>query len=386
MFKKFLNKKSLLFNFIARKQLIDLPLEIWIEIFRLVPIEELKNFWSQEVVLNSKLAYAIGYLLINHDIHIYKISSRYWSYFEPPVMKTTLAAKDCFNILRLGKRNRFGFAPKSLTIVFFLFTIKCFTKLKNILKFFHDCLDIRSINSELVLVFGNVRLSKLQLDFVKSFRNVYQLKLYKEYSNIRLRRYLNIVDLILEVDNHVNISSYPKQLKYLRISPKPTENKIAIKLSLEALPNNLVYLRIDGSMNLLDNGKELPHLKYLECRGTQLKNCQKLNQFIITNRRSLKYIHLEYNSLKGYYFNSFEELRSLSLVKCSDINFSKFFELQKLERLSLTGCDISNINEMNFPPNLKEIFISPGNNDILYGLNIPVSLKSITIIDIDHIP
>ena len=112
----------------------------------------------------------------------------------------------------------------------------------------------------------------------------------------------------------------------------------------------------------------------------------KLNQFIITNRRSLKYIHLEYNSLKGYYFNLFEELRSLSLVKCSDINFSKFLEFQKLERLSLTGCDISNINEMNFPPNLKEIFISPGNNDILYGLNIPVSLKSITIIDIDHIP
>ena len=84
------------FNFKQKKQLIDLPVEIWIKILRLVPLNELKNLWSQEIVLNSKLAYVIGYLLVNGDIHIYKISSKYWSYFEPPCLKAPLRCERIF--------------------------------------------------------------------------------------------------------------------------------------------------------------------------------------------------------------------------------------------------------------------------------------------------
>lgn len=377
-----INKSS--FSFKQKKKLINLPVEIWIRILKLLPLSELKDLWSQEIILNRKLAYVIGYLLVNGDIHIYKISSRYWSYFEPPSLKAPLAAKEYFNILRLGKRNNFGFIPRSITVIFFLFTRKCYSKLKIFLDFLYSCINIGSVNSEIVLVNGNLKLSQLQFDFVKPFQRVYQLYLYKDYSK-RLTGNINVTDLVLEVDNQNDITQYPKQLKYLKISPKPNTLQRNIHISLKNLPASIVHLNIDKNINILDSGREFSKLEYFECLVEKTDNHYLVREFLLKNSLSLKYIHLEYNSLADYSFSHFNELRILNLVKCSNIPFHTLNSLHKLRRLSFISCDISTINNMNFPPKLKEIYISPGNRDILQGLVLPNSLESITIIDVEHI-
>lgn len=372
------------FCFKQKKLLIDLPVEIWIKILGLVPLNELKNLWSQEIVLNSKLAYVIGYLLVNGDIHIYKISSRYWSYFEPPSLKAPLGAKEYFNILRFGKRNNLGFIPKSITVIFFLFTRKCYSKLKIFLQFIYSCIDVGSINSEIVLVNGNSKLSQLEFDFVKPFQNFYQLYLFKVYSNTKITGSINITDLVLEVDNQKDIIQYPKQLKYLKISPKSNTHQKDIHVSLNTLPASLVHLKIDQNINVLDSGRVFPKLEYFECLIQHTNNHYHVYEFLIKNSLTLKHIRLEYNSLENYNVSLFRELRVLNLVKCANIPFQDLNGLHKLRRLSLIGCEISSINNMNFPPKLKEIYISPGNRDILQGLVLPNSLKSITIIDVEH--
>lgn len=369
------------FIFKRKKKLIDLPVEIWIRILKLLPLIELKDLWSKEIILNRKFAYVIGYLLVNGDIHIYKISSRYWSYFEPPNLKAPLAAKEYFNILRLGKRNKFGFIPKSITVIFFLFTRKCYLKLKIFLDFIYSCINIGSVNSEIILVNGNLKLSQLQFDFVQPFQRVYKLYLYKAYSR-RLTGNLNSADLVLEVDNQNDITQYPKQLKYLKISPKPNQSNIHISLS--TLPASLVHLKIDKNINILDSGRGLAKLEYFECLVEQADSHYFVGEFLSKNNLSLKCIHLEYNSLAEYNFSRFNELRVLNLVKCSNIPFHTLNCLHKLWRLSFISCDISMIHNMNFPPKLKEIYISPGNRDILQGLILPNSLGSITIIDVEH--
>lgn len=355
----------------AKFRLTELPMELLLMIFDLIPKYELMGFWQPEIYRNKSLALAMSYLLLK-DVYFYNIPlSELHSYFAideswllvrhylDSRMLIPRSSQMLFRIFRFALRN-FQIVPNNITILFSISSGASYLSLRNLvdaLYGLYGCLYNR------IRIYIHFNSSMKRIPKMPHLHSLHVAN-YGDFDNISE---LLLTDFVLDGNLDGEIRCYPKGLRHLLINP----NKMSIgqlSISLKNLPETVTAILLGENVKILDSGRVIPSIASVISRIENPELLSFIYEFLRFNTRSIKYLQLKRMTIKKEDLKHFEVLKVLFLWKSSDIPYDSLHFFKNLKKLWLLECDLNKIEKLTIPSKLKDIRIAPCDTEYLRTL------------------